>query len=386
MVIFDVVPPEYRWPVQFCTLATITTYVLSLITSNVSQVDRLWTFLPTIYAAYYALLPLLPNEQPFLFLPYTPRDLEWAAARDFSPRALLIFSLIVAWMCRLTYNTNRRGLFNIQEEDYRWAVLRKQLPPWLFQITNLTFISVTQNVLLLLLGLPTRVASVLQPHTALTLSDYTLSFLAIVVLVIEFTADNQQYAFQTYKHAFLAAEKGKASMEAYDAQMQWPGARLDWKPEDARRGFLTKGFWSYSRHPNSACEQAFWCIITLMPLLSPSPPNITYSEIDLSLLPTLSMIFEDFPHALIPFFQHLLGPLTHVVPALALLALIFSSLIFTESISMTKYPGYKAYRERVGMLGIISTLEKGLLLKWNGRREEVDAIVWGKVKKLRKAE
>lgn len=143
------------------------------------------------------------------------------------------------------------------EEDYRWAVLRKQLAPWHFQVTNLTFISVTQNVLLLLLGLPTKVAST-QPHTPLAPSDYILASLALVVLGLEFTADNQQWAFQTYKHAFLAKEKGEERVERYDARRQWLGARLDWKPEDAQRGFVTKGLWRYSRHPNSMCEQTFW--------------------------------------------------------------------------------------------------------------------------------
>lgn len=113
-------------------------------------------------------------------------------------------------------------------------------------------------MLLLLLGLPTRVASTLQPHTPLAASDYILASLALVVLGLEFVADNQQWAFQTYKHAFLAAEKGGKRVEPYDATKQWLGARLDWKPEDARRGFVTRGLWRYSRHPNSMCEQTFW--------------------------------------------------------------------------------------------------------------------------------
>ncbi|KAF9466520.1 hypothetical protein BDZ94DRAFT_1295672 [Collybia nuda] len=385
MSIFDAIPQEYRWPAQFCAFSTTVTYILSLITSNVSQVDRLWTFLPTIYTTYYALLPLWPNEPQFLLVPYTPKEFGWAAARDFSPRALLMFGLVIVWMCRLSYNTYRRGLFKLQDEDYRWAVLRKQLPPWLFQITNLTFIAATQNVLLLLLGLPTRVASTLQPHVSLTLSDYILASLALIVLGLEFTSDNQQYAFQTYKHAFLAAEKGKIRVEPYDARKQWPGARLDWTPEDARRGFVTKGLWSYTRHPNFTCEQSFWWIITLMPLLSPSPPNLTHAGIDLSLFPSFSTIFNNFPYALAPFFQHLLEPLTHVMPALALTALFFSSTIFTESITMSKYPeGYKAYQERVGMFGVFRTLEKGLLLKWNGRKDEVEAAIWGTKKSEKK--
>ena len=31
-------------------------------------------------------------------------------------------------------------LFHSNEEDYRWVVLRKKIPPWLFQVTNLVFI------------------------------------------------------------------------------------------------------------------------------------------------------------------------------------------------------------------------------------------------------
>jgi steroid 5-alpha reductase family enzyme len=128
----------------------------------------------------------------------------------------------------------------------------------LFQVVNLTFIAATQNVLLLLLGLPTMTASTLQPHTALASSDITLASLALIVLALEFTSDNQQYSFQTYKYAFLASENGKTDVEPYDPVKQWPGSRLNWTPEDARRGFVTKGLWAYVRHPNFACEQTFW--------------------------------------------------------------------------------------------------------------------------------
>lgn len=100
MILFSV-PPYLDWPAQFCLLLTLVTWVLSLVTSNVSQVDRLWTFLPTIYTAYYALLPLWPNTQSYLFVPYAPKDLGWVAVKDYSPRALLMFTLIFIWMCRL---------------------------------------------------------------------------------------------------------------------------------------------------------------------------------------------------------------------------------------------------------------------------------------------
>jgi hypothetical protein len=107
------VPAGIDWPLQFCFLVTVLTYIASVITSNVSQVDRIWTFLPTIYTAYYALLPLWPHEQYLPFMPYTPKSLGHDIIKDFSPRALLILALVTAWMFRLSYNTWRRGLFSL---------------------------------------------------------------------------------------------------------------------------------------------------------------------------------------------------------------------------------------------------------------------------------
>jgi len=361
MTLFSV-PPYLDWPAQFCLLVTAVTWVLSLVTSNVSQVDRLWTILPAIYAAYYALLPLWPNTQSYPFIPYAPKDLGWATVKDFSPRALLMFSVIFIWMCRLSYNTHRRGLFNPKDEDYRWAVLRKQIPAWLFQVTNLTFIAATQNVLLLLLGLPVYTASVLQPHTPLATSDYLLAALSLVVLLLEFTADNQQYAFHAYKHDILAKEKGDKTVAEYNPSEQWLGARLAWTKDDAHRGFITRGLWRYSRHPNCVCEQTFWWIITLMPILSPSPPNF----------PLRTFTYPDF--------QLDTTYLGHLLPALSLSALFISSTLFTESISSSKYPAYKAYQKRVAMFSPSMTFIKALKIKLiDGEKEEkeVKRLVWG---------
>ena len=156
-------------------------------------------------------------------------------------------------MFRLSYNTFRRGLFSLSDEDYRWAVLRSQLPTWLFQVTNFVFISGIQNVLLLLLGIPAYIAAVLQPHTPLEKTDIAIGAGALVTLALEFTSDNQQFSFQTYKSATVRKDG-----TVYDAKKQWPGSRLNWTLDDAKRGFVTKGLWAYSRHPNFTCEQLFW--------------------------------------------------------------------------------------------------------------------------------
>lgn len=161
-------------------------------------------------------------------------------------------------MSRLSYNTYRRGLFSLSDEDYRWAVLRQRIPPWLFQVTNFTFIgtysilhvirhserilAIIQNIILFLLALPTSIAAA-QPHLPLSTSDMILGGLSLLTLLIEFTSDNQQNSFQTFKHS------GKHDPNA------WPFARIHWTPRDAKRGFVTRGLWSISRHPNFLCEQ-----------------------------------------------------------------------------------------------------------------------------------
>jgi steroid 5-alpha reductase family enzyme len=150
------------------------------------------------------------------------------------------------------------------EEDYRWAVLRNKIPSWLFQIVNLTFIctpnnltplcplierplgstAAIQNALLLVIATPTLVAAT--HPSPLVLSDGVLAFVALALLVFEFTADNQQYAYHAWKHG------------TYDARTHWPGSRLAWTKDDAARGFCTRGLWSWSRHPNFFAEQSFW--------------------------------------------------------------------------------------------------------------------------------
>ncbi|KAI0784477.1 DUF1295-domain-containing protein [Abortiporus biennis] len=340
------ITPAFYWPVKFGIYTTATTYILSIITGNVSQVDRVWTFLPTIYTAYFALLPLWPKESPLPLLPYTPADVFPDVAQNYSARALLMLGLVVIWMFRLSYNTWRRGLFSLNDEDYRWAVLRQKIPPWFFQVVNLTFIAITQNIILFLLAVPAHIAAFQQP-SQLSVSDYLLGSLALVDLVFEFTADNQQYSFQTYKQTGVIN------------QNEWPGARIQWTPADAKRGFVTRGLWAWSRHPNFLCEQTFWVIITLFPLLAPEFPKLPAKP--------LSEITAFWP----------------LTPAIVICMLFFSSTAFTESISLSKYPtSYKAYQQRVSMFVPFLTPVWGFLLQIQGKKDQVDAMLFGKNPKL----
>ena len=105
--------------------------------------------------------------------------------------------------------------------------------------------AVTQNIILFLLGVPVKIA-ITQPHTSLDVTDYALGALGFLTLLIEFIADNQQYSYQTFKRS------GKLNPN------EWFGARIAWTKRDAERGFVTRGLWAWSRHPNFLCEQTFW--------------------------------------------------------------------------------------------------------------------------------
>lgn len=94
------VPLAFEWPLQFCSFIISSTFFVSVVTSNVSQIDRLWTFLPVLYIAYYALLPLWPLKQVFFLAPFAPDALERFVIKDYSPRALLILVLSTIWMVR----------------------------------------------------------------------------------------------------------------------------------------------------------------------------------------------------------------------------------------------------------------------------------------------
>ncbi|KAJ4480055.1 DUF1295-domain-containing protein [Lentinula aciculospora] len=440
----------FAYPFRLCIFLTATTYVTSVVTSNVSQVDRLWTFLPTIYTAYFALGPLWPKEPLTIagiwvpFIPFVPAELEAQFPRDatdsmtFSPRALILLSLITLWMFRLSYNTFRRGLFSLNDEDYRWAVLRTQFNErfgsaggkFIFQIVNLTFIAATQNVLLMGLGYPAylSVTQTGEGGIGLVDTDYVLSLWALGILAVEFTSDNQQFVYQTYKHAFLGRVKNNSDSqsEAHTHALRaasavaWPCAfpetDLKLAPADARRGFITSGLWSFSRHPNFACEQTFWWLMCAVPVFAelvssgrldtmketvngmPDARGLSWEGIITSLSTFMEWLFNAIgissststartAYSSLPSFAS--HELTHFLPAIALSVLFVSSTAFTEAISTSKYPiPYSAYQKRVAMFGSVPilglfpivglvSLPVVVFFGWNGTFEMASRAVKG---------
>lgn len=337
--LLDELPPALQWPVYFMAGVTAVCYVVSEITGNVSQVDRLWAILPLVYVAYFALFPLWPTYSFLGILPYLPEDTPAELSADYSSRALLMLALTLVWSVRLNYNSYRRGFFNFHEEDYRWPILRKKLPKWFFHLLNLTFIAIMQNLILFAVALPVYEAAK-QPHTPLETSDYVLFIAGLVTNMIEFTADNQHQSFHKYKVT------GKIDKN------EWIGINIKWTPEDAKRGFITRGLWAWSRHPNFVCEQLCWIVINLFPIAASSYPKFDKNSFGLSAL-------------------------WDIVPAFVYCSVFLGSTPLTESITSGKYPGYNAYQKRVSMFVPWLTPVWGFLLQLKGEREEVDRAVYG---------
>ena len=250
----------------FMSFTTAACFILGLLTQNYSQVDKLWSFLPPIYC--------------FIVLLSSPLE----------PRILLMNTLAWMWGLRLTYNFARKGGYTWEGEDYRWPVLKKIVNNrLLFEIFNLTFISIFQNFLLLFLACPIYyVAS--HPTAPLNLWDFVCTLLFVFFFVIEVTADQQQWNFHQEKQT-----KGSAA---------------------AKEGFFQKGLFRYSRHPNFFSEICLW------------------------------WIFYAFTFAVRPV-SYLSWP---ILGTISLTLLINGSTNFTEWISSKKYPKYKEYQQTTSKL------------------------------------
>ena len=205
-------PPSLLIPAAVCATSILLCWALSVATKEYSWVDRIWSVLPPVYAWIYA------------------------EGAGFSPRAMLMATLITGWGARLTFNFWRKGGYAKGGEDYRWAVLRQKLPRWAWPIFNLGFISGYQNLLILGFTLPAWYAA--SATAPLGLPDAAVAGVFLALLVGETVADQQQWTFQQDKRA----------------------GRTHGEP------FLCTGLFRYSRHPNFFCEQGQWWALTLFPL------------------------------------------------------------------------------------------------------------------------
>ncbi|MBK8564037.1 MAG: DUF1295 domain-containing protein [Saprospiraceae bacterium] len=197
-----------------------TCFVVSEITRNCSQVDKLWSIMPIGYTWYFAY------------------------AGGWDARMTLMAVLATVWGLRLTFNFWRRGGYSwipwAGEEDYRWSVLRKM--PLLsgrlrWAAFNLGFISFYQMGLVLLFTLPAVMAWHGKDVPLGMLDGFAAAFF-VGLVIIETIADQQQWNYQQEKHRRIAAGEPLTGEYA--------------------KGYLDTGLWAKIRHPNYAAEQVIW--------------------------------------------------------------------------------------------------------------------------------
>jgi steroid 5-alpha reductase family enzyme len=214
----------------------------------------------------------------------------------------LIAALVTLWGIRLTFNFARKGGYAPGGEDYRWSVLRGRMPGWQFSLFNLFFIVIYQNVLLLLITLPAWTAYLHQ--TPLNGLDILCAVVFLAFLVGETVADQQQWNFHQWKKAESAAGR---------------------QPQPR---FLQSGLFRFSRHPNFFFEQAQWWMVFFFGAVAAG------SVLQWTVI----------------------GPVL-------LTGLFIGSTVFTESITLSRYPEYADYQRRTSPI-----------VPWLPRRGGRDAV------------
>ncbi|KAJ2033249.1 hypothetical protein GGI03_003596 [Coemansia sp. RSA 2337] len=263
---------------------------------NFSIVDRLWSLFPLMLVAQWVYL-------------------HGYALLD--TKAIAAAVLVAVWSLRLTYNAIRRGDFDIGAQDYRWAHVAKSFDRMLgahgvvrfvaWEIFNLGFIAFFQLGLVYQISVPVRqiIASSNGEERPWSISQIALVVTMAALLVAEGIADQQQFELQRLKRpGVLDAEPNKEYAASRKAEVE--------------AGFVYSGLWRFSRHPNLFCEQAFWSTMVFF---------VTAAD---DLWMPAACLFLSGPAWLI--------------------ALMWASVGLTESITLTKYPLYRAYQMKTSRL------------------------------------
>ncbi|MBN9241127.1 MAG: hypothetical protein BGO97_15550 [Micrococcales bacterium 70-64] len=243
--------------ILLAALVVLGVWIASLITHDHSWVDRIWSIVPAVYVWVFA------------------------GFAGFADARLDVMGVLTAlWAARLTFNFARKGGYT-GTEDYRWPILRARMNRWQFELFNFFFISLYQNVILLLIALPAYTAYE-NRATPFGPLDVVIAVVFLGLLAGETISDQQQWNFHAAKKA----------------------GGPEFRPR-----FLQTGLWRFSRHPNFFFEQAqWWALFFFGAVAAGSVLQWT------------------------------------VAGAVLLTALFIGSTIFTESITRSKYPEYADYQ------------------------------------------
>ncbi|KAJ3780285.1 hypothetical protein GGU10DRAFT_417427 [Lentinula aff. detonsa] len=324
------------------------------------------------------LLPSVDSGVPFV--PFVPAGLEAQLPRNatgssiaFSPRALVLLTLITLWMFRLSYNTFRRGLFSLKDEDYRWAVLRKQFDE-------------RRREDQCVVGWPAYLAVTRSGAGGIELvdTDYVLAVWVLGILAVEFTADKQQFVYQTYKSKKPTSRK--LTLTLFALLLPWLGLRTLAEVSSLLVSEDTPVI------PISRASRRFWWLICAVPVFAElvssgrlgtinetvtgTPDNqvLSWDGIISAISGFVEWIFDvigisstsaaqDSSH--FSFASFPANELTHFFPAIALSIPFVSSTAYTEAISSSTYPIWTS-QEFIGVF----VNERGVVETYNWGRDE----------------
>ncbi|CAB4423696.1 unnamed protein product [Rhizophagus irregularis] len=283
-----------------CLAFALWVWILSTITRNFSQVDRLWSILPVIFTWHFILHGCwksssisLPNESIF-------------NSCNLNARGVILCLLTTIWGARLTYNYARKGGYKWESEDYRWSIVKYRIHWIIFEVLNIIFISLYQCFLLLAMTFPSYAVWYSAPTSSLNLWDLFASILFIGFLIGEIVSDNQQWRFQSEKYKLIAKANENLKRTAI-----FEG--------DYSFGFITRGLFRYSRHPNYFCEMGIWWSYYIFSIAAASSKSQWILNWTMIGTLSLTILFQITTH-------------------------------LTETISRKKYPMYELYKKNTSRL------------------------------------
>lgn len=248
-------------------------WLISIINDNYSQVDRIWSIAPVVYT--------------WVITGYTIFKL-----KECNARLIIAAILLTLWGIRLTYNFYRKGGYHPGGEDYRWPFIRQYVNVILFQIFNVFFIAIYQNILLFAIASPAYIVYLNRNNYELNGLDLIASVLFVICLICETVADEQQWRFQNMKRRLMRENRETL-------------------------GFNTEGLFEYSRHPNYFFEISLWWAFYLFSVAS--DPKMSWFNYSIIGANSLTLLFQ-------------------------------GSTWLTELISSRKYPEYEKYKKNVSKI------------------------------------
>ncbi|MCJ1307249.1 hypothetical protein MMC25_000895 [Agyrium rufum] len=203
-------------------------FVAQEVNKNYSQVDRVWSLLPTFYNVHYALYAHANNIA--------------------SQRQDLLALTSCIWSARLTFNYWRKGGYTVGSEDYRWEILMRFFTKAQWTVFSFVIVAFYQSLLLVSVSFPAYVMFLTSQveksasSSGLTTADFICAGLMLTFVTGSAVSDQQQWNYQNAKKDYRSSAKVPPGYQR---------SSLD-------RGFLTGGLFSLSRHPNFLCEQSVW--------------------------------------------------------------------------------------------------------------------------------